>query len=319
LKTKLKIKTLLVGCGRIGAGRGLPEHLSNSHAGVLSGAPAFDVALYDVNRGVVQASAELLGLRVLEKIDSGSLSTFECVIICTPTETHFQLISQLLRVGTPLIVCEKPVCTSVSQVKALKKLITGSKSRILVNYTRRFQPAFKKLKKRFALQLHNEVLCTISVRYQRGFLNNASHALDLIQFLTGWDIMCAEVCSMNKVCDEFPSDPTVSCHGNWNGVALSILGLPNVQFSFFEIDFFFQRTAIRFRDRGSIFEFCDSAEPSDYYAPLFAKNQLKDDQREPLVNLYRQVRLMLRNPKLPDSFEDTLRLTEWMLLTLDQQ
>jgi hypothetical protein len=316
---RLKIKTLLVGCGRIGAGRGLPEYVLASHAGVLSREPAFDLALYDVNPELVQASAKLLGLPFLDKVDSDILSTFECVIICTPTESHFELISQLLSVGTPLIVCEKPVCTSVSQVKSLQKLFKGSRSRILVNYTRRFQPAFKKLKKRLALQLHNEAFSTISVRYQRGFLNNASHALDLVQFLTGWDIMRAEAFAMNKVYDEFSGDPTLSCHGNWNGVALSILGLPNVQFSLFEIDFFFQRTAIRLRDRGSIVEFCDSAEPSDYYAPLLAKNQLKGFQREPLVNFYRKVRLMLRKPQLVDNFEDALRLTEWLLLALGQR
>ena len=318
MNKKSTIKTLLVGCGRIGAGSGGRRQRLSSHAGVLSEMPAFDLALFDPNPALAHASAKVLGLTTVEKISKSVLETCTCAVICSPTNTHFEYLSEFLEVGIPLIICEKPVCASLEEVKKLRQLGKRSRSRVVINYTRRFQPSFEKLKKRFAQQLTQESLRTISVRYQRGFLNNASHALDLIQFLTGWDILSAKVHPFQRVCDEFPNDPTLSGHGNWNGAALSFLGLPNVRFSLFEIDFFFEGSAIRLRDRGDTIEFADADEPSEYYAPLAATKILQGNLQEPLKNLYRYVRQMIRNPELPDNFEESLKLTEWILRTLNK-
>ena len=316
MNKKSTIKTLLVGCGRIGAGSGGRRQRLSSHAGALTDNPAFDLALYDPDPALAHTSAKVLGLNTVEKISKSVLETCTCAVICSPTNTHFEYLSEFLKVGIPLIICEKPVCASLEEVRKLRLLRKRSKSRVVINYTRRFQPSFEKLKKRFAHQLTEESLRTISVRYQRGFLNNASHALDLIQFLTAWDILSAKVHPFQGVCDEFPNDPTLSGYGNWNGSALSILGLPNVQFSLFEIDFFFERSAIRIRDRGDTIEFADSDEPSDYYAPLASKKISQGNLQEPLKNLYRHVAKMACDPAIPDNFDESLKLTKWILQIL---
>ena len=313
---KAKIKTLLVGCGRIGAGIGSKQHRLGSHAGVLADIPSFAPTIYDPDLKLSKAAGEALDLPMVDHIDKSLLESCTCAVICSPTNTHFEYLSEFLNVETPLIVCEKPVCASLEEVNKLRQLRKRSKSRVVINYTRRFQPSFEKLKKRFDHQLTQESLRTISVRYQRGFLNNASHALDLIQFLTGWDIMSAKIHPFQGVCDEFPNDPTLSGHGNWNGSALSILGLPNVQFSLFEIDFFFERSAIRIRDRGETIEFADANEPSDYYAPLASKTISQGNLQEPLKNLYRHVAKMACDPAIPDNFEESLKFTEWILQIL---
>jgi predicted dehydrogenase len=316
VKKRRTIKTILIGCGRIGAGSDGRRRRAGSHAGVLAETPAFAPTLYDPDLKLSKAAAEALDLPIADHIDKSLLESCTCAVICSPTNTHFEYLSEFLNVGTPLIVCEKPVCASMAEVKKLRELRKRSKSRVVVNYTRRFQPSFEKLKKRFAHQVAQETLSTISVRYQRGFLNNASHALDLIQFLTGWDILNAKVHPFQGMCDEFPNDPTLSGHGNWNGAALSILGLPNVRFSLFEIDFFFERSAIRLRDRGDTIEFADSNEPSDYYAPLSVKKISQGNLQNPLNNLYLHVANMIRDPGTPDNFDESLKLTEWILKTL---
>ena len=316
MKKRRTLKTILIGCGRIGAGSGGRHRRAGSHAGVLADIPSFAPTLYDPDLKLSKAAGEALDLPMVDHIDKSLLESCTCAVICSPTNTHFEYLSEFLKVGIPLIICEKPVCASLEEVKKLRQLRKRSKSRVVINYTRRFQPSFEKLKKRFAHQLTQESLRTISVRYQRGFLNNASHALDLIQFLTGWDIMSAKIHPFHGVCDEFPNDPTLSGHGNWNGSALSILGLPNVQFSLFEIDFFFERSAIRIRDRGETIEFADSNEPSDYYAPLASKKISQGNLQEPLKNFYRHVEKMACDPAIPDNFEESLNLTEWILQTL---
>ena len=313
MSKKQKIKTLVIGCGRIGAGSGGRHHLSSSHAGALADNLAFDPTLYDPDLKLSNSAGNTLGIKVIDHIRPDFIESLDCAVICSPTITHFKYLSTLLRVGTPLIVCEKPVCSTLEELKKLKQFSKRSQSRVVINYTRRFQPAFEKLKKRFAQQMSAEPLHAISLRYQRGFLNNASHAFDLIQFLTGWKILDAKIHSSQCVPDEFPEDPTLSGIGTWNGAQISILGLPHVRFSLFEIDFFFERTAIRLRDRADTFEFADSDEPSDYYAPLASRKIKHGNMHEPLKNLYRHVAKMIRDNGIPDNFDESLKLTEWIL------
>ncbi len=318
MKKRRTIKTILIGCGRIGAGSGGRRRRAGSHAGVLADIPSFAPTLYDPDLKLSKAAAEALDLPIVDHIDKSLLESCACAVICSPTNTHFEYLSQFLNVGIPLIVCEKPVCASLEEVKKLRQLRKRSKSRVVINYTRRFQPCFEKLKNQFAQQMASEPLRAISLRYQRGFLNNASHALDLIQFLTGWNILDAKFHSYQSVQDEFPEDPTLSGLGTWNGAQISILGMPHVRFSLFEIDFFFERTAIRLRDRGDTVEFADSDEPSGYYAPLATKKLKHGNMIDPLQNLYRHVRQMIRNSELPDNFDESLKLTEWIFRTLNK-
>lgn len=311
-----KIKTLLIGCGRIGVG--CKNARKNCHAKALAGLKDYSTTLYDINPAAARNASRILALPFVKEISVKSLSGFQIAVICTPTATHLEYIEKLISARIPLIVCEKPVCSSLAEVKKLRQLRKRSKSRVVINYTRRFQPSYEKLKKQFTHKLTQESLRTISVRYQRGFLNNASHALDLIQFLTGWNIPSAKINPFQSVCDELPSDPTLSGHGNWNGVALSILGLPNVRFSLFEIDFFFEGSAIRLRDRGETIEFAASNKASDYYAPLLSQRNSQGNLQAPLKNLYRHVRQMIRNPEIPDNLEESLKLTEWIFRTLNK-
>jgi hypothetical protein len=39
---------------------------------------------------------------------------------------------------------------------------------------------------------------------------------------------------------------------------------------------------------------------------------------DPLQNLYRHVRQMIRNSELPDNFDESLKLTEWIFRTLNK-
>lgn len=311
MRTRGPIKTLLVGCGRMGAGSGGRSQRLESHAGVLSRLPSFDVTLFDQDFAAARNAARVLRLSAAERLDRALLEESQCAVICSPTETHAEYVSRFLRAGVPLIVCEKPGCASLVEAKRLQRLATRSTSRVVVNYTRRFQPAYAGLRRRLLVLAGREALRAIEVRYQRGFLNNASHAFDLIRFLTGWNIAGARLHSMRGVHDEFRDDPTVSALGEWNGGALSIIGLAQVRFSLFEIDFFFERSAVRLRDRGDTIELSGSAEPQGYYAPLVSKAVSRGNIRTPLENLYRHVQRMIRDTRIPGNLTESLQTACW--------
>ncbi len=317
MNNEARIRTILIGCGRIGAGNGNRAHRLTSHAGVLSQMHAFEVFACDSDSRLARLASEALGVGVLEQLNLDSLAGFDCAVVCTPTDLHFAQLRLLMECKIPLIVCEKPLCSTLLEVSSLRDLRDCFKSRILVNYTRRFQPAYIHLKRTFSRLLKVQKLKCCSIRYQRGFLNNASHALDLVQFLTSWDIDTAQVNVLNSLCDEFPNDPTATCYGTWNEALLSIVGLPEVKYSFFEIDFFFNRSAIRLRDRGDTIEIASAGKPNEYYAPLTAKRVTNGSLTKPLRNLYSHVEHMIRAPEIEDNFNDSLELTSWILKTIN--
>jgi len=303
----------------MGTGTGSRSHRLTSHAGVLSELDAYEVFVVDQDLKIARQAASTLGLEILEKIEKQSLEAFDCAVVCTPTQDHFKQLRQLMECQIPLIICEKPVCSNIQELRSLGTIRRNFHGRILVNYTRRFLPSYVRLKKQFSRLLQVESLKCCAIRYQRGFLNNASHALDLTQFLTGWDIAKARVEISHRSSDEFPDDPTATGVGKWNGALLSFLGLPDVKFSLFEIDFFFERSAIRLRDRGDTIEIARSAKPADYYAPLVTQKTACENLEEPLSHLYRHVQKMFRDPKIPDNFDESLKLTRWMLETLKRK
>lgn len=303
----------------MGAGCGTKSERRQSHAGVLSRLPSFEVTLFDPDRELVRDAAKIFRLSSIEKIEPGLLGAFDCAVICAPSAAHAEYLSTFLAAGLPLIVCEKPICVSEKEAQKLRALRERCECRVLVNYTRRFLPSYARLRKTFARLSVDGPLQAISVRYQRGFLNNASHALDLVQFLTGWDIGSAKVRAVQRVNDEFADDPTLTCHGQWNGASLSIVGLPNVRFSLFEIDFFFARDALRLRDRGDTVELAGAAASKGYYAPLETKTATRGHLRSPLEHLYHRVVRMSQEPRLADNFDESLDLASWSFEALKRK
>jgi len=300
----------------MGAGTGSRSQRLASHAGVVSSVDGFETFLFDNDSKAACQAASSLGLNMLDTIDKKNLQAFDCAVVCTPTKEHFNQLRLLMECEIPLIVCEKPVCSNIREAHSLEKLRRIFPGRIVVNYTRRFLPAYIRLKKHFVMLMQVESLKCCAIRYQRGFLNNASHALDLAQFLTGWDISKARLGISKRVYDEFSNDPTATCAGEWNGTFLSILGLPEVRFSLFEIDFFFERSAIRLRDRGDTIELASSGKPEEYYAALQTHKTTRGNLAEPLRHLYWHVQQMFRDSQILDNFDESLKLTQWMLESL---
>ncbi|MBS1301171.1 inositol 2-dehydrogenase [Loktanella sp. SALINAS62] len=69
----------------------------------------------------------------------------DAVVICTPTDTHADLIEQFVRAGKA-VFCEKPVDLSVARVKDCLKTVAAENGTLMVGFQRRFDPDFQALK-----------------------------------------------------------------------------------------------------------------------------------------------------------------------------
>ncbi len=123
--------------GLLGAGR-----IGKVHAKAVSGNPdATLVAVADAFPAAAEAIAAQYGcaVRTIEEIEAAG--DIDAVVICTPTDTHADLIERFCRAGKT-VFCEKPIDLDVERVRACMKVVKETGGKLMVGFNRRFDPHF---------------------------------------------------------------------------------------------------------------------------------------------------------------------------------
>ena len=123
--------------GLLGAGR-----IGKVHAKAISAnAGARLVAVADAFPAAATALADHYGCEIRSIAAILAAKDIDAVVICTPTDTHAELIEKFARAGKA-IFCEKPIDLSLARVKACLKVVRDSKATLMVGFNRRFDPHF---------------------------------------------------------------------------------------------------------------------------------------------------------------------------------
>lgn len=123
--------------GLLGAGR-----IGKVHAKAVSGNPdATLVAVADAFPSAAEAIAAQYGcaVRTIDEIEAAG--DIDAVVICTPTDTHADLIERFCRAGKA-VFCEKPVDLDVERVRTCMKVVKETNGKLMVGFNRRFDPHF---------------------------------------------------------------------------------------------------------------------------------------------------------------------------------
>jgi myo-inositol 2-dehydrogenase / D-chiro-inositol 1-dehydrogenase len=128
--------------GLLGAGR-----IGKVHARAIGGNP--DARLVAVADAVEDAAstlaaaygAEVRGIDAIEAADD-----IDAVVICTPTDTHADLIERFARAGKA-IFCEKPIHLDLQRVKSCLEVVKETAATLMVGFNRRFDPHFMAVRK----------------------------------------------------------------------------------------------------------------------------------------------------------------------------
>lgn len=126
----------LLGAGRIGKVHAKAIS-ANPDARIVAVADAMDKAANDL---AAQYGCEV---RSIEKILDAS--DIDAVVICTPTDTHADLIEKFTKAGKA-IFCEKPIDLDVERVKTCLKVVDAAGGTLMVGFNRRFDPHFMAVK-----------------------------------------------------------------------------------------------------------------------------------------------------------------------------
>ena len=126
----------LLGAGRIG----------QVHARAIARTPGARLtAVADAFPEAARKLAETHGAEVRD-IDQIAVSDdVDAVVICTPTDTHADLIEQFARAGKA-VFCEKPVDLSLQRVTDCLNVVQETGAALMIGFNRRFDPHFVALK-----------------------------------------------------------------------------------------------------------------------------------------------------------------------------
>ncbi|WP_069878492.1 inositol 2-dehydrogenase [Bosea sp. BIWAKO-01] len=128
----------LLGAGRIGRIHGL-NLAARKDATLVSVADAFADAAGSLAAETGAAVASLDAILADKTLDA--------VLICTPTDTHADLIEAAVASGKA-VFCEKPVDLDAARIKTCLKTVAQTGKPLMIGFNRRFDPSFAALQNR---------------------------------------------------------------------------------------------------------------------------------------------------------------------------
>ena len=210
--------------GLLGAGR-----IGKVHAKAISADANADlVAVADAFPAAAQGIADQYGCEVRSVEAILAAKDIDAVVICTPTDTHADLIEAFAKAGKA-IFCEKPIDLNIDRVKACLKVVRDTKAVLMVGFNRRFDPHFAAVRAEVDKGTLGSVeMVTITSRDPGAppldyiarsggiFRDMTIHDFDMARFLLGEEV--AEVSAMAAVL----TDPAIGKAGDFDSVQVML-------------------------------------------------------------------------------------------------
>jgi len=221
--SKRKLRFGVLGVGRIGKIH--IENLVNRIAG------AEVVALSDVVPEELAAVATKFGISktFLDYRQVLDLPDVDAVVVCTPTNTHAQMVLDAAARGKQ-IFCEKPTELSLERIAAINEAVENAGVRLMVGFNRRFDPNFLKVYETIkAGKIGAPHILRITSRdpapppenYIRAsggiFLDMTIHDFDMARYLMGSEVL--EVYAKADVL----VDPVFRKAGDWDTAVVTLV------------------------------------------------------------------------------------------------
>lgn len=311
---------VVIGAGRIGASFDTPkskEVLTHCHA--YHAHPAIElVGICDERASIAEAAGKRWDAPWFDHIGD-MLSTVrpDIVSVCVPTNQHAAVLRRVAKFRPKLIICEKPVTSSVTDTKKLIRGFTQLGVPVLVNHSRRFDGGLAKIQGEFREGKFGKAI-SASMLYTKGVLNNGSHVLDVARWFFG---EAKSIKPLHSHVDGLKHDPTVDAHLIFEKCpSFFLMSGDERAYSMIEFDMLCEKARIRFSDFGAPPIATQTPGPNPLYKGYrtlaFAKTVKSAGHTR---NMYRLIEhavgVLNKTESLRCTMEDALR-TQELCLTL---
>src|SRR5574344_1028646 len=240
---------LIVGAGQIAGGYDSKEStdiFTHAHA-YINNSNINLLGFYDIDYTKSQKMAEKWDTKAIKSLKDIN-SNIDIISICTPDNTHLEMIKKTLEFAPQIIFLEKPISNNINDFNKIKKI--SETTPILIDYTRRFIKEFQEL----AVKIKNGefgAYQTGSGYYGKGFYHNGSHMKDLLTLLLGKILSINPISQINDYSDK---DLTQTAILNFDRGNFFMQGTNSNEFEIFEIDLIFTKARIKILDGGGVIQ-----------------------------------------------------------------
>lgn len=238
-------KVGIVGAGNIAALFDEPTSMDVlTHAHAYSLHPGFEICGFaDVDLEKARVAAFRWGGRAYRTVDELlRRERPDIVSVCTPDETHANVVKQLE--GKKILggILEKPLAVDLAGARAIAASPVVKGGKFLVNYSRLFVPEFHKLKQDYRRGAYGRLVAATGY-YGKGLFHNGSHMINLLHWLFG----NMKVVKKLSIIDDFTkNDPSVSAVVQFQIGANCVLhAVDSRLYTIFELDLLFGKARVR--------------------------------------------------------------------------
>lgn len=191
-----KIRSVLVGCGKIGYSYGgNNQSYIQSHFRAIEADERFElIAAIEENpklRAQINHKHDVQCLGCISDLKTTRFSDIDLIIISTTEAQKNAVLSQLVEyeISPKFILYEKPLATTFREMSLISNLLKQIKCEFRLNFIRRADPNYRWLAKNI-----NEVLGTfknlkLNISFSGDMHNSLSHGIDFLIGLLGTEIL----------------------------------------------------------------------------------------------------------------------------------
>ncbi len=174
---------------------------------------------------------------------------FDAISVVVPDAAHFTVTQELLSWTQPprVIFLEKPACTTPEELHRLSAMSAQRHVPILVNHSRRFDPAHRRIAGAIATGVFG-VLRRVDSYYYGGWQHLAVHLVDLLQWFFDDQIVLGQ--ARFACADRSETDPTLDVFGHIRGAPVQMIGCDERDFQILDVQCLFTNALLRLTDFG---------------------------------------------------------------------
>jgi predicted dehydrogenase len=247
-----KYNAIIIGAGSIGALKD-EKYDSPKTKNILTIAHAMyrnpDIDLkyiVDVDNDKGQRAAQKWQCKHITHLDDIIQQEIDIVAVCTPTNTHNAVIKNVVKHIKPqIIIAEKPFCSTTREAKEIVRLCHKNDIILVIDYIRRYDTSLPII---HSLVEYSDVY-NVTVQYNRGFIHEACHAVDMMNYWFG-DCKSVSVFNKKNIIDRDKTDPAAFICCEHEYATVNYLPVDGREYSIFEIQIMTSKGKILITDHG---------------------------------------------------------------------
>jgi len=185
----MKLKAGIIGLGNIGSLFDEDPKRKEvwSHAGAYLASPKVEIiAGADIDRDKLDKFSKRCPQARLYK-DCGEMlndNRLDIVSICSPSASHFEMLSRAVDSDIKVIFCEKPIASRIEDARQMVDICQAKNVILAVNHTRRWDQRYRRVKEYIDQGKIGEIRSIIGNYSDKVFMVG-THLVDMLRFFGG--------------------------------------------------------------------------------------------------------------------------------------